>query len=49
MLFAPESIGQPTRGDLVIPGGELLTLDAPSPVPLRRGRRRPSSATPPRR
>lgn len=39
MLFAPESIGQPTRGNLITPAGDLLTLSDPSPARLRRGRR----------
>jgi len=39
LLLAPDSIGQPTRGHLFTPTGDLLTLnDTPAP-PARRGRR----------
>jgi len=39
LLLAPDSIGQLTRGHLVTPSGDLLTLHETTSTPVRRGRR----------
>jgi hypothetical protein len=39
LLLAPDSIGQLTRGHLITPTGDLITLQETSPTPVRRGRR----------
>ena len=39
LLLAPEGIGQLTRGHLITPTGDLITLQETSPTPVRRGRR----------
>ena len=39
LLLAPDSIGQLTRGHLITPSGDLLTLHETTATPVRRGRR----------
>jgi hypothetical protein len=39
LLLAPDSIGQLTRGHLITPSGDLLTLQETTATPVRRGRR----------
>ena len=39
LLLAPDSIGQLTRGHLITPNGDLLTLAETTATPARRGRR----------
>lgn len=39
LLLAPDSIGQLTRGHLITPSGDLLTLRETTATPVRRGRR----------
>jgi len=39
LLLAPDSIGQLTRGHLITPSGDLLTLAETTATPVRRGRR----------
>jgi hypothetical protein len=39
LLLAPDSIGQLTRGHLIAPSGDLLTLHATTATAVRRGRR----------
>jgi hypothetical protein len=39
LLLAPDSSGQLTRGHLITPSGDLLTLHETTATPVRRGRR----------
>lgn len=39
LLLAPDRVGQLTRGHLITPSGDLLTLHETAAIPVRRGRR----------